>query len=130
MAERILIGGRQQGKSWAAATRLGLSMDEYRELMRQQRERIDSARSLIPPPPPREFFRSFWLGASRPHVGHHEFMREYLCEFDSPAPELMGPPAPTFEQWEASQRADANAARWERLGLRGYRWEFNRPGWD
>lgn len=103
----ITFGGRQHGKSWAAATRLGLSMDEYREMVRRQREQLAAARALIPAPSPRDFFRELWDEASRPHVGQSRFMREYLCEFESPAPEPMGPPAPTFEQWERNQQRNA-----------------------
>jgi hypothetical protein len=124
MAERIRIGGRQHGKSWAAATRLGLSMDEYREMMRKQHEGLARARELTPIPPPRDFFRMLWDEASRPHVGQSDFMREYLCEFtlEPERPELCGPPFPTYEQWERSQRETAEIER------RGGGWRFNWSG--
>ena len=123
MTDRILIGGRQQGKNWAAATLLGLPMDEYRELMRRQREQIEAARWLIPSPPPRDFFRSFWLEASRPYTGYHEFIREYQCEFilEPERAELCGPPFPTYAQWEKSQREAAEIER------RADGWVFNWP---
>jgi len=126
----ITISGRRWGKTAAAAQAAGMSIDAYRELMRQQHERLDAARALAPIPPARDFFRALLDEGRRSHSGHEVFMREYMAEFESPGPEPVGPPAPTFEQWEASQRAQANADRWRRLGLRGYRWEFTSPGWD
>lgn len=116
----ITFGGRQHGKSWAAATSLGLSMDEYREMVRRQREQLAAARALIPIPPPRDFFRELWDEASRSHYGQDAFMREYLAEFAPPAPDPMGPPAPTFAVWQRNQDRNAREER------RARPWDFAR----
>lgn len=148
MADRILSGGRQIGKTFAAAQRAGMSMDEYRELMRQQHEQIESEAQRYQISPyairaqnafrmltqPRQASVFDWscfhddgafmrtLDAERARISdkwNRKFLSEYLCEFESPGPEPMGPPSPTFVQWERAQRETAEIER------KGGGWVFN-----
>lgn len=107
----ITVNARRFGKTHAAAQAAGMSMDEYREMMRQQHERRASDREVIPSPfmlpafdwresrLTREFFRDLM-------DDHATFARDYLADFTLP-PELVGPPAPTFEQWDRNQRRNS-----------------------
>lgn len=125
MTQTIYSGARRFGKSWAAATRLGMPMDEYRAMMRQRHERIEAARALMPPTPAPSF-RTFYDECEHPSpwavkwlneaAGQpSDFAREYLCEFYPLPPEPMGPPSPTFEQWERNQKRKSLEAAGEPL---------------
>lgn len=121
----IQVSGRRFGKTAAAAHAAGMPIDAYRELMRQQHERLGAARALLPAQPER-LSAVWWDQIARACRPNKEFVQEYLCEFSA---EPMGPPSPTFEQLQRNQARNAREERYQSLGLQGFRWEFTRPEW-
>ena len=85
----IEISGRRFGKTAAAAHAAGMSIDAYRELMRQQHERLDAARFLTHQAAPDRLSAAWWnqvaaAGPLRPRSGAETFLREYTVTFGEP----------------------------------------------
>jgi hypothetical protein len=85
----IAISGRRCGKTAAAAHAAGMSIDAYRELMRQQHERLDAARFLTHQATPDRLSSAWWdqvaaAGPLRPRSGAETFLREYTLTFEDP----------------------------------------------
>lgn len=90
---QIYANPRRFGKTSAAARALSMTTDELLASMKSQQDEIKAWQDAHP-------------GWDQPIRRPSIFRREYLCEFTL-GPELVGPPSPTFEQWESNQRRNA-----------------------